>query len=214
MTLEVTEDATDKELAWNFMDAVEAGDFDAVRALHSKTPSIVNAATVMGPVIYVAAGKPSADMLRMLLELGAEPNVRRRNTRRTPISSAASKGFLENGEMLFYAGAVLDTSDMAANPLIGAIHAYVPRATRETCLDVAEYLLDAGIDSSVRYRTTRIIGWIAALDFAWEMGARHIARAIAERELDGDEDAIETRLAQADRTARINTGLLPAPGGT
>lgn len=199
------------DAAWDFRDAIKARDVDAIRRQHAADPSIVNSMTTMGLPIELAAGRPAPKILQLLLELGADPNVKRKWTGGTPLSDAASHGLLENVKILHRHGAILDTSTAAANPLWGTVDAYVKRASREASLPVARYLLDAGIDTAVRYDTTRIISHIDAIDFAWENGARHIARAIAELQTPDDPAAVEARLAEADRTSGINVGRLPAP---
>ena len=197
--------------AWDLLRAIDARDVAAIRRLHAADPSIVDSATPVGPAIEVAAGAPAPEILELLLELGADPNVKRKRTGGTALASAASHGLLENIEVLIRHGTILDTSTPHANALWASAHAYVRRESREASLPVARRLLEAGIDSTPRYDTGRIIGRIGAIDFAWENGAHHIARAIAEHQTPGDPAAVEARLAEADRTARINTGLLPAP---
>ncbi len=143
-------------------------------------------------------------MVSVLVEKGADLESKT-TIGGTALSAAAQQGNLEIVTLLHEAGAALDTSTMAANPLIGAIQAYVPPKSREKCLDVALYLIDAGIDTTPSYITNRPIPEINALQFAVEMGARHIARAIGLHQTGGDTAATEALIAEADKMAGINT---------
>ena len=103
---------------------------------------------------------------------------------------------MENVKILHEAGAILDTSETSANPLFAAVHG--------SSVEVAQYLLDAGIDSTIKYKTRRPLE-ISALDFAWEMGRRDIARAIAAHQTGGNPSRMQHLLDEADRIAHENT---------
>ena len=189
-----------------FLEALENGDLSELRAIFERAPSIIHDPyAFLGPWICLAARNESVAVVKWLLASGADLNHSKESTGATPLSAAATKGNLEIVTLLHEAGAALDTSTMAANPLIGAIQAYVPPKSREKCLDVALYLIDAGIDTTPSYITNRPIPEINALQFAVEMGARHIARAIGLHQTSGDAAATEALIAEADKMAGINT---------
>ena len=183
-------------------DALSSDDIASISDFAENCPSFLTTPVTLWPNLYEAVQKDSPNMVAALLGVGADPNTSHRT--RSVLASAAANANLQIVMLLHEAGAELDTSHIDANPLFATVLSYVKPENRERCLDVAQYLLDAGIDSTVTYKTSRPLP-MCAIDFAWMYGARHIARATALHQTGGDETATEALLAEADRKAEINT---------
>ena len=175
---------------------IQDGDASEVHAALNAWPTLVNETYGNTPWLFRAAKLPSTEVINVLLDAGADVNARALSMQLNALHSAASKGHLDNVKLLHEKGATLDTDDLDRNPLVAAVHG--------GNVEVAQYLLDAGIDSTVTYKTRRPLP-ISALDFAWEMGAHDIARAIALHEANGDPQAAKARLEEAHRIALENT---------
>lgn len=179
-----------------FKKAIRDSDLDSLEQIHISHPEIVRELPVIGPWLNLAGKKSSTKIVAALLNFGADPNLKDEDSQRNSIASAASNGRLDNVKLLHTAGAILDTSETTANPLFASVHG--------SSVEVAQYLLDAGIDSTIKYKTRRPLE-ISALDFAWEMGRRDIARAIAAHQTNGDPARMQQLLDEADRIAHENT---------
>jgi len=186
----------EKAILISFRDAIEADALDDVCRILEHNPEVLTINTPLGPWLLMAVRDCGADVVNALLQHDLDPNIQHQESRGNALHAAAAVGKLDNVKLLHKAGAILDTTETSANPLFAAVHG--------RNVEVAQYLLDAGIDSTIKYETRRTLK-ISALDFAWEMGARDIARAIALHQTGGDEAAAQVLLDEAHRIALENT---------
>ncbi|NLG36138.1 MAG: hypothetical protein GX548_12375 [Lentisphaerae bacterium] len=100
--------------------------------------------------LQVAAGKENAELVRLLLEAGADPDPPT-ETRRPALVLAANRGLLENVRLLVEAGADLEATDFQGRTALD-------EAIRQEHEEVADYLSQAGArPSSMKPRPKGII---------------------------------------------------------
>ncbi len=122
--------------------AINRGDLDAVRDAVDRDPSLVHAAveTHNRTALHLAAWKGQADIARLLLDRGANPNARDRGDHAYPAHFAAELGFLEIVKMLIDAGGdVRGGGDTHGLGVLGWATCFALTRT-----DVAEFLLSRG----------------------------------------------------------------------
>lgn len=123
-------------------EAIEAGDLDMVRQQFE--PSDLASDDYDGSLLHNAATWGTLEIVKFLVESGAEIN-RSGGTYNCPaITYAAGRGKLAIVRYLFEAGSVLDTSHAVKNALMNA--------AEEGHFDVVEFLLTTGIDPQATYR--------------------------------------------------------------
>jgi len=185
------------------LNSIETGDVETLTKLAKDVPELLKLPGPTSPLLYGAAriGKPL--VIKALIELGVDPNAKHHSFGANALNAAASVGDMETVTLLYEAGAAMDLSTMNTNPLIASVHG--------RNVEVAKYLIEAGIDTNVQYETDRPIPKIDALYFAIEMGARDIAKAIALSQSNGEELAAQRLIKTADQMAAANT--TPATDG-
>src|SRR5262245_21240715 len=142
----------------------------------------------LGTWLHVAAGDANVDVLRSLVGLGMDVNRGAKDDGRLPLKDAAWGGTLENARYLLDLGCRIDSSTIARNPLFGAIIG----GSRE----IAELLLDRGIDPTVRYTTDQVKD-LDAVAFALWRREPELAKTIAARIAEGDIGKCDALLAEA-----------------
>jgi ankyrin repeat protein len=123
--------------------AIKQGNLGRVKALVGNDKASLEVMTVFGTWLHVAAAHRQFEIVKYLVSIGADVNRRGGILGGGPLNEAASNGELEIVKFLHSAGASLDVTDPRWNPLFGAIQGGYTK--------VAKYLIDAGIDTSVRY---------------------------------------------------------------
>ncbi len=156
---------TPKEL----YDLVKAGQLDELKAIIQQDKALVHTNTPFGSLLHVAADRGHLDVVRLLVENGADIHLKDGIVGGSPLRSAASGGHLDVVQYLHSAGSELDTSEPNFNPLFGAIYG--------GHFEVAQYLLDRGIDASVKYNGENMTD-MDALAFAIEWGRTDIAELL------------------------------------
>lgn len=186
------------------VDAIDNGDCEAIRALITEHPEQKDFFTPFGSATWLgyAAGYGSLGTVELLIDLGFDVNKGDKYDERKPISNAASKGRSDIVAYLLSQGAVLDTSLSVRNPLFAAISGGTPKADRSP--EVVKLLLEAGIDSKVRYNSKTMKN-MDALAFARMWGKMECARMIALWNANGDEALAKEALVEAERIAYANT---------
>ncbi len=113
------------EVGARLIHAVRAGDLDAMRAVLDRRPELVNAATDLEehlqrpsdalamPLIHLAVAENQGDALRLLIDRGADLNVRNHDGR-LPLHDCFELGRDHLAEVLVAAGAEPDVSAAAA----------------------------------------------------------------------------------------------------
>lgn len=120
-----------------FMRACTAGDVEAVRELLQTDPGLARERVAAGSTgLHLAVRHP--DILRLLLEHGADPSARDRGDNASPLHFAAANGTLESVRILLDAGAdIHGTGDLHKGDVIGW-------AARKGNEDVIDLLLARG----------------------------------------------------------------------
>jgi ankyrin repeat protein len=139
---------------------------EEVKRLLNERPGALEVMTPFGTWLHVAAEAGAFDVVRLLLGLGLDPNIRGGTFHANALHEAARGGHLEVMGVLLEAGAFLDTSEPERNPLFGAIYS--------GHLEAVKWLVENGIDRNVAY-TGKSMKNMDALAFARERGKSDIA---------------------------------------
>ncbi|WP_395782003.1 ankyrin repeat domain-containing protein [Aquidulcibacter sp.] len=160
-------------------EAISVGDVDLTRSLFFQHPEMVNAFIPFGggTFLHLAASKQGVDMAEALLKIGFDVNKGGKFAGDTALVSACSYGNYSVAKYLIDNEAKLDVESPQKNPLFGAIIG--------CSSEIVRLLLEAGIDTSVRY-TGESMKNMDAIAFALERGERLIAREIALWNSNGD----------------------------
>lgn len=160
-------------------DAISIGDIDQTCGLFSRHPEMVNAFIPFGggTFLHLAASKQGVDMAEALLKIGFDVNKGGKFAGDTALVSACSYGNYSVAKYLIDNEAKLDVESPQKNPLFGAIIG--------CSSEIVRLLLEAGIDTSVRY-TGESMRNMDAIAFALERGEGVIAREIALWNSNGD----------------------------
>ena len=153
-------------------DAIQRGDVLGVATLIDDDRDILNMMTPFGTWLHVAATFGKLEIVKRLVEMGIDVNMRGGTFGGNALNSAASAGHVEVVEYLFSHGAKLDVSEPERNPLFGAIHG--------GHLNVAEFLISKGIDQKIKY-TGSSMNNMDALAFAIERGQKEIATVLRKK---------------------------------
>ena len=126
--------------------------------------------TPFGSWLHVAAKVGSLEIVKALVGLGLDVNLRGGTFGGSALNLAASYGHLEVVRYLLQAASELDVSEPERNPLFSAIQG--------GHIDIVEFLVEAGIGFRVRYSGSSMQD-TDALAFAHERGQSEIARFLA-----------------------------------
>ena len=126
--------------------------------------------TPFGSWLHVAAKVGNLEIVKALVGLGLDVNLRGGTFGGSAINLAAGYGHLEVTRFLLRAGSRLDVSEPERNPLFSAIQG--------GHIDIVRFLVEAGIDHRVRY-TGDSMQDMDALAFARERGQADIALFLA-----------------------------------
>jgi ankyrin repeat protein len=160
----------DKEVVREIQAAIEGGDVAKVEALIGSDKDRLNMSTrLFGTWLHVAASLGQLEIVKRLVDMGADVNAVGGLEGSTPLHLAAAAGHLDIAKYLLSHGATLDASAPENNPLFGAIYG--------GHTEMVKLLMDAGIDTSVRYQG-RSIKNMDALAFARERGQSDIEQML------------------------------------
>lgn len=189
--------------------AIEANDVARMRTISENYPDDLNVPSFINWLSWlaVAAGDGNVEMVRVMIEAGADPNQSNRSGRNA-IDLAASSKNPAIVQLMLENGAVMHTDDSIRNPLFGV--SSVQGEETDGMVEIARLLIEAGIDTTVRYNT-KTMKDMDAMAFAWMWGCRRIARLIAETQAKGDPEKVEALLAMAAAVSKANT--VPVPPG-
>ena len=210
---------TDIKYNGKIADAIIERDFALARELFEQHPEQIEAYTPFGggTWLHMAARDGAFGLVKYLLKVGLAVNEsNRHNSKYTALWSACSGGHYDIAEYLLDHGATMDVSASVRNPLFACIPSYVmdrhpvhgSDTPPENYLKIAKLLLDRGIDSHVSYNTETMDN-MDAMAFAEMWGRKDIARLIAERHADGDQETVEKLLIEASKIADGNTAPVP-----
>lgn len=159
-------------------DAIRQADLAAVKAVFAAYPDQVHAETAFGGTwLANAASWSSLEVVEHLVAIGSDVNRGDTDDGVLPLCKAAASGNVEIAAYLLARGSRIDVSESVRNPLIAAIIAGRGHSESDVMLratEIAELLLRAGIDTTVRYGSDRT----DALEWVREWGATEIGEMI------------------------------------
>lgn len=160
-----------QELFRKISRAIRVGDSEAALAEFRRDSSLLRLITPLGSWLHVAASRGQLDIIKGLVQLGADVNLRGGPADCTAIHDAAADGHEDIVRYLLEAGATLDVSEPERNPLFSAVYG--------GNIEIVRLLIEAGIDSKVRY-TGDSMKDMDARAFAIEHGQLDIAAYLAD----------------------------------
>lgn len=150
------------QLAKEIRTAIKQDNVDKVVELIGSDMKLMNVMMEpFGTFLHVAATHGKLEIVKKLIELGADINRRGAILGGGAINEAASDGHIEIVSYLLSCGAELDVSEPERNPLFSAI--------RGGHVEIAKLLIENGIDIHVKY-TGESMKNMDALAFAHEYG--------------------------------------------
>lgn len=154
-----------KFIARQLFSAIREGNLKKVKHLINEDNDLVEMETPLGSWLQVAAGAGKLDIIKFLVSQGADVNKFGGVSNDGALNIAASDGYVDICEYLLEKGAILDTEEPERNPLFSAIHG--------GHTEIAKLLIDAGIDTKVKY-TGENMKNMDALAYAREWGRNEI----------------------------------------
>ncbi|PEY32835.1 hypothetical protein CN354_20535 [Bacillus cereus] len=161
-----------KSLNKAIRNAIKIGDINEVKQLIGNDKEILNTMTTFGTWLHVAAKKGHLEVVEYLINKGIDIEARGGTFDASALNLAAGEGHWEIVKYLIEAGAELDVSLAKRNPLFGAIYGGYK--------EVAEFLVEKGIDISIRY-TGENIKNMDAYEYAREFGQTEIAEYLKQK---------------------------------
>ena len=152
--------------------AIKQGDVERVLELIGSDEELLHMMTPFGTWLHVAASHGKLEIVKRLIDLGVDINLRGGTFNGGAIKNAASNGNIEIVEYLLSCGAKMDVSEPERNPLYGAI--------TNGHVDIARLLIERGIDIKIKY-TGNYMKNMDALAFAIERGQKEIAALLESR---------------------------------
>jgi len=164
--------------------SIKNGDLAEVIRLLSGDESLFEIDTPFGKWLHMAAAYGKLEIVQWLISQGMDVNTRGATIEGRPLDEAAAAGYAEVVDFLIANGASLDVSDSVRNPLLAA----VVGGLSDSHTTVAKLLVDAGIDTTIRYPN---LDNMDALEYAREWGRSDIVKLL-EAKRDSLEQANET----------------------
>jgi ankyrin repeat protein len=152
--------------------AIKSNDIEKVKRLIECNEGILNTITPFGTFLHYTSMFGMYDIVKLLIECGADVNIKGGSGDCGAITLAAFEGYKNIVELLYDNGATLDTSTFARNPLFAAIV--------DNHFDIVTYIVEKGIDIKASYA----IGDIESCDayeYARQYGRTEIAEYLKEK---------------------------------
>jgi uncharacterized protein len=162
------------EVAKHIRSAIKQGDLERVKVLIGADDSRLRMMTPFGTWLHVAASLGKLEIVRWLVDKGADVNAYGGTAGGAPLHRAASDGHIEVVRYLLDHGAILDVSEPERNPLFGAIH------FGHTA--IAKLLIERRIETKTRY-TGENMQDMDAVAFAREWGRKDIVELLTRNSL-------------------------------
>lgn len=150
-------DINDIPTVKNFRTAMKNADIKTIKMILKENSELVRLTTVFGTFLHDAADYGNIEVIRTLIEYGADINKNETIHECRPLACAAEKGHLEVVKYLYSKGAEFDVSTLLRNPLFKAIDG--------DHIDVVKFLIARGINLDIKY-DTYAFGEIDALMYA------------------------------------------------
>lgn len=189
-------------LATTIIEAIDSENCESIKQIFTENPGQKSAHTFFGAQTWLgyAAMEGKLNSVKALIEIGVDVNAGDARDNIMPISCAADSDKFQVVKYLLEKGAELDVSSSVRNPLFAAIVGRSPRTV--------QLLLDAGIDSKVRYNSETMRD-MDAVAFALMRGEQECANLIALWNADGNKETALTVMEKARITAAQNANKTP-----
>lgn len=138
-------DQNDIETVKSFRNAMKNADIALIKKMLKNNRELVRLTTVFGTFLHDAAKMGNLELVKVLIEYGADINKNETLHQCRPLASAAEKGNLNIVKYLYDNGAEYDLSEFLRNPLIKAIDG--------GNLEVVKFLVESDLDISKEYET-------------------------------------------------------------
>jgi len=145
--------------------AIKLGDKNEVVNLIEDNPLSLYTCTPFGTWLHVAAAHGKLEIIKYLVEIGIDINIRSGTFCTNALERAATKGHLSIVKYLISKNIVIDTSEPDRNPLFAAIYG--------GHLDTIKFLVEH-VDISIKYSGENMKD-IDAYTFAIERGQTEVA---------------------------------------
>jgi ankyrin repeat protein len=162
----------DKEIVKKMRQAIKNNNLMYIKSVIDNNNELVDYVTIWGTWLHDASRYGMYDVVKYLIEKGANVNVKGGNRNAGPLTNAAFKGHKDIIELLLENGAILDTSDFDVNPLFAAIY--------NGHIDVVKYLVENGIDLDASYDIGSLKD-VDAYEYARQYGQTEIANYLKEQ---------------------------------
>ena len=186
-----------KSLPAQVIEAIKNDDLTLLRSLLTDNPDQITWNTPFAGQTWLgyAASNGKINVLKLLVELGANVNQGDHRENVKPICAAAANDQIESVESLLENGAILDTETSVQNPLFSAVVGRSPK--------IVTLLLEAGIDCTVRYNSQTMKS-MDAVSFSLMRGENECAEIIANKIARGNKANVLSLLKEADEIAEQN----------
>lgn len=150
-------------------EAIRVGDIKQIKQIFNANIELLNLKTPLGSWLHIATQHGQTQIVEYLVNMGVDVNVQGGSSNSNSLNVAAQEGNVELLEYFLKKGAVIDVSEPDRNPLFSAIH--------NGHINAVELLIEAGVDTSVKYTGQTMIN-MDAIEFAKEWGRIDIAELI------------------------------------
>lgn len=187
--------AEPREYYAKIVQAIEANDLEQLKTLFQTYPEAIELNTPLGNWVIMATKRSDISIVEYLISIGVDPKATIPASGRNMVAVAAQEQRIDMLDFAAKTGIEMDVSSSTCNPLIAAVNA--------RSVEVAQYLLDAGIDARITYPVGAGPSYDATC-FALEQGARDVARAIVLHIAGGDRAKAQTHLDRAWEAVKAN----------
>lgn len=150
-------------------EAIKSNDINKIRNIFSENLDYLNEKTAFGTWLHDAVVLGRSEVVRLLLDLGIDVNIKAENMDGNALYQAVSFGYLDIAKHLILNGVNIEIDEPSKNPLFAAIYA--------SNIEAAKIIIGSGIDISIKYTGERMKN-MDALAYAEERGELEIAELI------------------------------------
>ena len=155
------------QIAEEITTAIKNNDVGRVEKLIGSDAELLNMMTPLGTWLHIAASQGNLEIVKQLVALGADINVRGGTLNAGAMLEAAGEGHVKVVKYLLSGGAEMDVSQPERNPLFAAIYGWH--------VEIAKLLIENGIDTQIEYTVKYFGKDVDALKFAIKQGQKKIA---------------------------------------
>jgi uncharacterized protein len=150
-------------------DAIKKSDLEKIKEIFENDNEYLNEKTAFGTWLHDAVILGKGEVVRLLLDLGIDVNIKAENMDGNALYQAVSFGYLDIAKHLIMNGVNIEIDEPSKNPLFAAIYA--------RNIEAAKIIIGLGIDVTIKYTGERMKN-MDALAYAEERGELEIAELI------------------------------------